>query len=70
MTGALKSKLKSLGNCDVLYRCVFAVGGMENMEWLVVLLALSGERSSQPLKVTYTKVPCISKTPTAHVIEC
>jgi hypothetical protein len=43
---------------------------MENMEWLVVLLALSGERSSQPLKVTYTKVLCISKTPTAHVIEC
>jgi hypothetical protein len=43
---------------------------MENMEWFVLLWALSGERSSQPLKVTYTKVPCISKTPTAHVIEC
>jgi hypothetical protein len=38
----------------------------------VLLLALSGEleRSSQSLKVIYSKVLCISKTPTAHVIEC
>jgi hypothetical protein len=71
-TGALRVNSKASAIAMFCIGAFLLLGAWKiwNGWWCCWLFRASGERSSQPLKVTYTKVPCISKTPTAHVIEC
>jgi hypothetical protein len=69
-TGALETLKPRQLRCSVSVR--FCCWGRGKFGMVGVAVGSFGKRSSQSLKVTYsyTKVLCISKTPTAHVIEC